>query len=542
MRVTRFGMPLPARPHSDETTFVWDPTGGLKLDQPVSDLPPGYTPTAQNYIVRDSSLEPRGFLTPRSTQSVLPTSPILGGLEVVDVQGTTYPFASNATRPQWYSAGSWSLLSYVSAFGTNDPPVNSGNTLWDQTQMYSVVNDENLVIFASPSYQSLYCWQSNTTVFSTLTGAPRGKSVAVFNNYLLAYNIRQGSNDFVQRVQWSDRGSLSSWTGANSLSGFLDILDSKGQGTKLLAQEDRVIAFTDREVWQLFDAGLPAIFDYRAIDRSVGCPFPGTAVDTPRGAIFLGSDYNVYALPKGGGPAEPIGESIYKELRDNIDQPKRSWALYNREKDQYELYYPVKGGSGYPEKALYLDLGTGAWMPQTFAQSLTYGWQGSLGTSSKATTWADLATAGLRWADLSLTWGQLAGGGGIGPLAVYVGSSAGTLYYLSSGASQDDGQAVTLQWRSHGMGGGDPRKQKTLREVRIDYQADSASSMTVRCSADGGKTFDSGIRVNLPSSSAESNARFDVFCPGRYPIFEVLQDSGRVKISRFHATFRQQGR
>lgn len=541
-RLTRFGLPFPARPQSDETTFVWEPTLGIKLDQPISDLEPGFTPSAQNYIVLNGALTPRNYLTPRSTQSVQPRIPILGGMEVVDVLGQTYPFASHATQPLWYSVGSWSLLSYTSAFGVNDPPANSGNSLWDMTQMYSDRNDENVVVFASPSYQSLYVWQSNTTVFSSLTGAPRARAVAVFNNYLMAWNIRQGNSDFVQRLQWSDRGSLSSWTGSNSLAGFLDILDAKGQGTKLIPQEDRLLAFTDKEVWQVFNVGLPSIFDYRAVDRTVGCPWPGTIVDTPNGVLFLAQDYNVYAIPRGGGNAVKVGQAIQQELQDNIDFPRRAWALYDRENNQYQLYYPTRGGTGYAQSALYLDLDGAAWMPQTFTQSVSYGWQGSLGTSSKGTTWADLTAAGLTWNDLSQTWAQLAGSGGFGPLSVYAGSSDGTMYYMSSGATRDDGQPVTLRWRSHGLGGGDPRQLKTLREVRLDYQADSTSDVTVRISMDGGQTFDVGQRVQVPPASVESQAVFYVFGAGRYPMFEVVQDSGKMRIYRCHATFRKQGR
>lgn len=540
MRWTRFGQPLPLRPQSASSTLIVDPRPGFRLDVPPSGLPLGATPSAQNYIVRDSALEPRGALTLRSVQS-LPNSPVLGGLEAVDVLGNTYPLGSLATQPVWFSVGSWSLLSYVSAFGVNDPPVNSGSTRWDMTQVYSDRNDENVVLMASPSYQSLYVWKSNDTIFSTLTGAPRARAVAVSDNYVLAMNIREGSNDFVQRVQWSDRGSVSSWTGG--LSGFLDILDAKGQGTRMIPQEDRVVTFTDRETWALIPAGgIPTAFNYVGVDRTVGCPFPGTAVDTPRGVLFMGQDYNVYLLPRGGGVAEAVGTPIHRELRENIDFPSRAWGLYNRETDQFELNYPVRGGSGFPERGLYLSLRDGAWMPQRFLQSLTAGWMGSIGTSSKATTWADLAAAGIRWADLNLTWGQLSGGGGIGPLAAYAGSSAGSFYFFSSTGTLDDTQPVTMRWQSSGFGGMDPTKQKTLYQVLVDYQADSASSMTVRCSADGGRSFDQGMGLALPAASVESQARFDIYCPARYPVIEIVADRGRARVFRLHATYRGQGR
>ena len=544
MRQTRFGAPLPPRGGSKHSTFIVDPGGGWHLDQPPTDLPPNFTPDAQNYIIRDGALEPRKRLTPRSDDTTGITTPIVTGLEVVDVLGNTYPWCSHQTQPVWYSVGSWSQLSYVSAFGTNDPIANSTASFMAATQMYGQpLQDENLVIFASPSYQSLYCWQSNTTVFSTLTGAPRAKCVAVFDSYLVAANIREGSNDFVQRVQWAHRASVSSWTGSNTLNGFLDLLDAKGQITRLLPQEDRLLAFTDKEIWELRSTGLPFIFTYQAVDRSVGCPFPATVTDTPRGVLFMGPDYNLYALPKGGGTAEAVGGAVHKDLRTTINNPQRAWGGYNRDTDQAEMYYPVQGGTGYPDRAVYFDLKTGAWMPQRFdAIPLTYGWPGSLGTGSKATTWADLAAAGIKWSGMNLTWAQLNGTTGAGPLAMYAGGSGGQKLYFSASATSESGQTVTRRWRSPALAGDEPTRMKTLTQVLVDYKADSASSLSIRCSSDQGRTFDQGVEVLLPASSVESQARFDVYAPSRYPMFEVLSEKGDPSLYRFHATYRQQGR
>ena len=542
MRQSRFGNPIPLPAKSRQTVLVVDPTGGFRSDVAPTNLPPGYTPDAQNYLVREGMLEPRPMLVRRTTQTVR-NSPILGGLEAVDVQGASYPFASHATNPVWYSGGSWSQLSYVSAAGVNEAPSNSNNSLWDMTQVYGYpLQDENLVIMASPSYQTLYCWQSGTTVYSTLTGAPRALAVAIFDNYVLAFNIQEGSNNYVQRVQWNDRGSVSSWTNANSLIGSIDLLDARGFGTRLLPQEDRCIAFTSREVWELRSVGLPSIFDYRAVDRTIGCPFPQTAADTPNGVIFLGNDYNLYLLPKGGGAAQPIGGAIHKTIRDTIDYPQRAWGRFNRLTNQYELHYAVRGGEAYPTRAFYLDLVGGAWMPQVFAQPLSYGWMGSLGTNSVGTTWAQAAAAGLRWADMTGTWGDQAGSAGVGPLAPYDGSSNGTIYYESSSATNDDGQTVTCRWRSHAIAGSDPAAQKTVTIIRVDYQAQSASSLTVRMSQDVGGSFDNGVEEALPASSVLSQARADVFSPSRYPMFEVEQERGRARLARFHVTYREQGR
>ena len=544
MRYSRFGLPLRVNPAaSTRSVQVVEPTLGLIRTQPPSDLPPGATPSAENFIVRYGGLEKRAMLQSRTTQATVVNTPVLGGIEAVDVLGNTYPLASYNTRPLWYSVGSWSLASYVSAAGLDDHPTNSTSSYWDMTQIYFDTRDENVVVMGSQSYQSLYVWQSNTTVFSTLTNAPRARFVASFDNFLLAANVREGSNDFVQRIQWSDRGSITTWNPVGSLAGFHDMLDSKGEITRLVPQDNRIVVFTEEEVWSGWRIDNVFQFDFQALDRGVGAPYSWTIAQTRAGVMWLGRDANVYVLPKGEARAVPVGDAIQPELQSSLDNPDRAWAVYNKLTDQYELYYPTAGNT-YPTKALYLDLRKGSWMPQTFdsGYGLSRGWQGTLGTGSGSTTWAQAQAAGIRWADITGTWAGQRGQQNLGPLAVHTGSSAGTMYYMSHSATSDSGVTVAARWRSGGLGGNEPYRSKTLTEVRVDYAADSASSLTVRASADQGASFQPGINLELGTSSTESQQVADAYVNARYPVFEVVSEVGRPKINRFWAEMRAQGR
>ena len=286
-----FGSPARVQP-SLTSVLIVEPTLGLDVSQPGVDAPLGSTPDSDNVIFREGGLELRPMLAVRGTNQQPMVARVLGGTEVIDVTGTRYPLISGTTRLAWYSVGSWSQLSYVSAGGMNDPPAGGATDYWDLAQIYFNLRDENLAVGGNASYQTLYCWQPNTTVFSSLTGAPRAKYVAAFDNYLLAANIREGSDNFVQRVQWSDRGSASSWTGG--LSGFEDLLSSKGQITRMLAQESRIVVGLDSEIWQGFPVDFPFVFRFAPLDTSVGMPYPWTAANTPRGIIFLGRDYQTY--------------------------------------------------------------------------------------------------------------------------------------------------------------------------------------------------------------------------------------------------------
>ena len=543
-----YGVPLKIPARSLTSVLIVEPTFGLDSSQPSVDAPLGSTPSSDNYIMREGALEPRPMLTLRNTNpQPMGDIPILGGWEITDVTNNRYPLISGTSRLAWFSQGSWSALSYVSAAGTDSPPAGSNTTYWDATQIYFDLRDQNIAVLANGSYQSLYCWQANTPVFSSLTGAPQAKYVTAYDNYVVAFNIRDagsGVSDYVQRVQWSDRGSASSWTAG--LAGFEDLLDMRGQGTRVMAQENRMILFSDAEIWYGVTSDFPFVFRFAPLDRSVGCPYPFTATHTPQGIIFLARNLQTYLLPKTGGPAVPIGQRIHRTIRDSIDAPGRSWGVYDQATDQFQLYYSIRGGSGRPQRAIYLNLQDGSWAPQSFDRtsgglSITRGFAVTgVATSSSATTWGG---ANIRWADTSLTWAQI-GGETVtqDSRSVYIGSSAGTMYELSSTVTSDNGTPVESRWRSTGLGGFEPQAQKTVTEWRADYQADSASSLTIRFSQNAGGSFEAGRRVNLPATSTLSQAIDYPYLPARYPMFEATSEGQRYRLFRFWLSLRRGGR
>lgn len=544
--MVRWGSPVNVSPRSQDSIIIVEPTLGIDASQPSVDAPLGSTPGSDNLVMRDGALEPRPMLSLRNTTpQPFGNDPTLGGMELVSTVDGRYPVVSGTTRLAAYglsgTPNGWSVLSYVSSNGINDPPNVASTQYWDACQIYYPLRDENVAIFGAGSYQSLYCTQSNTTVFSSLTGAPQAKYVTTFDNYVVTFNQRQGSSDFVQRVQWSDRGDPSAWT--TGTSGFEDLMAMRGQGTRVVGLENRLLLFSDSEVWQGVRGDNVFIFSFAPYDRSVGCPYSWTVAATPLGVIFLSKDYEVYLLPKSGGPALPIGQRLHRSIRDSIDQPTRAWAVYDHTYGQYQLFYPIKGGSGRPQRAVYLDINTGAWAPQSFDLvggnlSLTRGFEAYV--SSSATTWGGLQAQGITWAQLGQSWSQL--GGTSEARAILVGSSSGTMYTFDSAATSDNGTAVQSRWRSTGLAGLNPSHQKTVSEWRMDYQSDSASSMTVRFSTNGGQSFGVETQVNLPATSGLSQAIVYPYMSARYPMFECASEGQRYRAFRFYTKMKEGGR
>jgi len=545
-----YGAPLQVAPRSLTSVLLVEPTLGLDASQPAVDAPLGSTPSSENFIFREGALEPRPDIQLRNANPQPMTVPVTGGWEFADVLNNRFPVISGTSNLAWYSNGSWSQLSYTSAGGVNSPPAGSTTSYWDATQIYYDLQDQNIGVLANGSYQTLFCWLSGSTVFSTLTGAPQAKYVTAFDNYLVAFNLRDpgsGTSDYVQRVQWSDRGSASSWTGG--LSGFEDLLAMRGAGTRIIAQDNRLILFSDAEIWQGYPSNFPFVFRFEPYDRSVGCPYPWTITSTPLGIVFLSRNLDVYLLPKEGGTARPIGGRIHRSIRQAMDVPERAFGLYDFSTMQYQLYYPTLGGTGFPQQAIYLNLDEGSWAPQTFdpqagGLSLTRGFTVTgLATSSAATSWDAAGTAGLTWDTAPGTWDSYnTGTTSADRRDVYLGGSGGTVYFLSSTATTDNGTPVPNRWRSTALWGEFPGKQKTVTEWRADYQADTASVLTVKFSQNQGGSFEQGVGVTLPAVSGASQAVAYPYVPARFPQFEVTSEGQRYRLYRFWVTARMGGR
>lgn len=550
MRQTRFGTPTP-RARSEVTALVVEPTLGYMAQQPATDLPPGASPQCENWLIREGSLRPRPTVSSHTSNQNPMAVTVLGGTEIQSSVGTRYNLVSGTTRLAYYSASSYSPLSQVSAGGAAF--VAWSGTTYDKTdaaQIYEPINDEMLgVVSTTSSYNTLVCWKSGATIFSVLSQAPRARWVAAFDNFLVAANIRDvgsAQSKYIQRVQWTDRGNPFSWTpGAATLAGNQDLLDMRGGIQRIIPQESRLVVFSEYEIWVGVRDAFPNTFRFSPLDRSVGTPYGKTCVDTPKGIVFLARDFQVYLLPKDGGPAQPIGNAVRPYLRDNIANPENAHACYDPTLQQYQLYHATRGGTTLPQKALWLNVETGAWGMQrwdlTAPKNLTTSWIGALATGQAGVTWS--AVSGVyTWANYPGNWASAGPTNDYGNQVTYLGTSDGTVYYLNSAGTSDDGAACETVWVSHGMGGDSPDLKKTVNGFRVDYQADAASQISVYVSRDQGVTYDSAFTVGLDQSDNQMVGKGFPYTPALYPMFKVTSTDRFFDLLRFWAVMRVGGR
>ena len=521
---------------------------GLDTSVPAINVVAGSTPASENFIVRDGAIEPRPTLSLfNNNPQILGVGPVVGVSEVVNTVNTPFPIASGRTAHAVYNrsnaVGDWSLLSYVAASGIDDPPGLGQGEYWDYTQIYSAENDENMLYMAAGSYQTMYVTVADSAVFSSMTAAPRAKYVTALDNYVVAFNTREGSQDLIQRVRWNDRGSASSWTGG--LSGFEDLLTMRGAGTRIMAQDNALVLFSDEEIWRGVPGNSVFQWNFAPYDQSRGAPYSWTVAQTPVGLMFLGKDFQVYLLPKGGGPSQPIGQRLQREIRTTIQRPERAWAAFDNTYGQYKLFYSTDA-SKYPQKAAFLDVGTGAWMPQSY-DSASGGIELTIGRevqrlSSSATSWGGLFASGLTWGGLvNFSWDDM---GANGPTlkVMMMGSSTGTLYKEDSTGTNDNGTAMPCRYRTPGLLADDPYEQKTVREMRLAYQSDSRSSVTASYSQTVGATSVVSEGLSLVTASIASQVIGDPYFGARYPTIELSSEGFRYRLMQMFVTYRRGGR
>ena len=547
MRTSLFGAP-PPRVRSESTALIVEPTLGYISAQPPTDLPLGASPRSENFLARDGGLEPRATLSQHTATSNPLAGQVLGGVEIQNSVGSRFNVLSSISRWAWYSAGSYSPLSFVSSGGVSIAPSATTGDRVEFCQIYEATNDEMLAVGSyTSSYQTMFCWKAGTTTFSTLTQSPRARWVAPFDNFLIAANIRDvgsAQSKYVQRVQWSDRGNPFNWT--TGLSGFQDLLDAKGQVQRVIAQEARIVLFFDQEIWVGVRGNFPSTFQFAPLDRAIGTPYGKTVADTPKGLVFMAKNFEMFLLPKEGGPAVSIGGNIHKHLRENIDYPEYAWAVFDNLTETYQLYYATRAGTSLPQRSVWLNVANGSWHPQRFdqtagARNLSAGWTGLLATGAAGLTWSNLSTLGYTWSSLPYTWGQMGPVSAAGQQVTYAGSSDGTVWYFNSTGTNDDGTPVTSRWRSSALGGEMPEAVKVVNAFRVDYSSAASSSISVAFSRDQGATFDTPFVVALAQAEDQMTGVGYPYTAGRYPMFEVTTND-RPRLTRFWLATRVGGR
>ena len=505
-RFTLFREPPPRRiprNRSLTTTFVPGSAGWTEL--PDTEAPVASIVSGQNLWPRRGRLEPRFRLTQLGDNAPTTGEP-RGSTIYHDLAGTDYPVVMSAETVSYLETDTWTELLYVSGT-SNLPPTGSTGDLWYGTTSYLTRRDLNVHIFTN-GINPVYAWAgpSDGTGYSTLTGGPICKDVALFDDRPVYWNVRELSSTsrFVTRVQWPIAGNPEDNTGIGS--GFEDLLHMRGIGTRIFSDEDELILASTQEIWRGRAVGLPFVFDFSPIKKTQGMPYANAAIQTPVGIFWLDSDYMVYRMVR--EQIEPVGEGIQRTLRDTALSLDKAFFSYSDELQQLTLWYTAADTDN-PKRAFTLHIdesggGLGVWSPHRYDHELTISGVATV-PSSSAATWGGLVGT---LDDQGQSYNEALASGAPDEMVL---SSNGTAYYFSSEESLDDGQVVSGQVVTGSLWPQAPQRQKFTDQVRVEMRSDSAASLDIGVSGDLGQNYStSEIAFSVQSASTQRIRHYTV--------------------------------
>ena len=217
----------------------------------------------------------------------------------------------------------------------------------DSVAMYTPGNFGNTagnhVIFSTGSGEPIIAGigeASTMTNINSQLSSP--KYIAAVDERLVLFNSTVATVAQPQRVSWSIKGDPFDFTSIGA--GFQDLVEMSGNGTGIVADRDRLIIFSDNEIWEGRPRADIFSFDFFPISTRNGCPYPRTIVATDKGVMWVGQDLNVYLLQ--GNRIITVGTRIQRVLTDqklviNGDKAGNIWATFQPDEKHYRVHYAV---------------------------------------------------------------------------------------------------------------------------------------------------------------------------------------------------------
>ncbi len=529
-RRSQFGFqPPPAMP-STTTTRLIPMTVGVDETRPWPAGAPGSAQSMSNYLPVDGALIPRSRLSSINTISASAVYCGQGMARLshgIATQIGALWLSGRTAHAIISSTGSISVGSFVSAFGLGTAPSGSFAD-WNYARAFfgTLTSDGGYgLVAATPSYDTLLAlYQANGQTgaprYSYLTSAPAAAAVTAFDNYIVAWNIDPQSGPFFgNRVQWCVRGEPSNWTGEGS--GFEDLLDMNGVGTAVRSTADgRILLFTDEEIWYGVRVPYPGQFQFFPLDPKIGCVYPRTIADMDEGHLFIGTDWHLRLLPRGGSQSQIVAPAVQETLRRRIGAGfDTMWAVYNEVLGLYYVF--VEDDTAASVNGVVVNIRTGEC--------------GYIGYASSSF----IPTAGISMG----APGESIFAGNEGLMFSTDARVMSTNSLLSADSGLGSGAAVNSVWRSEVLAADLPGSYKQLTEVMVDYRATSRSTLTLKISTDGGNNYETtGQSVSLASAPAAGRALSQVYVGGAFPTLEITSNSTGYELHRLDVTMNLGGR
>ncbi len=146
-------------------------------------------------------------------------------------------------------------------------------------------------------------------VATEVPNSPGARYMALSNNHLMVANLASGTQNYPNRIRWSDLYAPEDFeVREDSEADFFELEPGDGEITGLSYQRGNNLIYTRSSVWIARYNPLPTGYKFDPLYTDVGCAYHGSQVSVREKDYFIGSD-NIYMID--GLQLVEIGDEIW---------------------------------------------------------------------------------------------------------------------------------------------------------------------------------------------------------------------------------------
>ena len=227
------------------------------------------------------------------------------------------------------------------------------NDEFDSTAIYTWPSGTGPIAIA-PWYSSVYATRKGAplvrlvgAVATIVADAPGGRYLKVSNSHLMIANLAFGTENYPNRVRWSDIYLPELWeiTSASEAD-FFELEPSDGEITGLTYQRGNNLIYTRPTIWIARYNPIPVGYRFEPLYTDVGSSFHGGVISVKERDFFIGAD-NIYEID--GLQLKEIGDPIWAFFKEDcITNPVTGFLSTRVIKQQHSVAWIYnKLGGGY---------------------------------------------------------------------------------------------------------------------------------------------------------------------------------------------------
>lgn len=262
----------------------------------------------------------------------------------------------------------------------------------NECQLYAGDNDSQVVVVAHPGQEWTIFTNGvdnvqkyNGTIVVDLVGlfsviaVTAVKAMSLYKDHLVVGNFVESGSSEPNKVRWPDTGLFETWNSGNAGFEYLHSTRDPILCMKPLG-DDNIIYRTRSIVRHEYVGTSIKLFNFRTTVHGLSAGAEGVGVVSQNSVFPLSNMHlllsrdGIYRY-QGGFSIQKISDPVFPGIFDAAgrfakENGHRAFVQYIDETDEVFFFYPIVGAT-YPERALILNLRSGAWSNRVFPQEFS---------------------------------------------------------------------------------------------------------------------------------------------------------------------------